>query len=136
MSQPSTIYINGKAVKEAFKFCFEDMDTAINDDILLISTRSDQFMELPQLIALFDSDNLDHLTDSSIYNLYSFREGVQFLYHYLDDLCDRGLLKHMFSSPFVTDEKLMELLISPLVLENCEDCFLDHLAQNPNIFES
>jgi hypothetical protein len=135
MSSDTTTYFNGKALKPAFAFCFENLLEEIDHDIKTIPTRADVFIHLPQLNELFESDNLDEISDECICNLYSFREGVQFLMHHLDELNDRGLLMYMFSCPFLDEELLMELLLSPLVLENCEDSFLNHLAKNPNIYQ-
>jgi hypothetical protein len=135
MSTEPTIYFNGKAVKPAFAFCFENLQEEIDHDIKTIFTRIDEFSQLPPLIELFSANNLDELSDECIYNLYSFKAGVQFLMHHLEDLIDRGLLMYMFSCPFLNEELLMSLILSPLVLENCEDSFLNHLAKNPNIYE-
>lgn len=131
----STIYFNGKALKPAFAFCFENLIEEIDNDIRTIPTRTDEFIQLPQLNDLFGADNLDELSDECICNLYSFKAGVQFLMHHLNELNDRGLLMYMFSSPFLDEELLMDLILSPLVLENCEDSFLHHLAKNPNIYQ-
>jgi hypothetical protein len=136
MTYDTPIYINGKLVKQPFWFCFEGALDDLNADIKLIPTRSDQFITLAQLTKLANVTNLDSFTDEAIYSLYSFKEGVQFLLMYLKDICDRGLLMYMLSSPFVDEEGLMELLLDQTVLENCDDSFLDHLAHNPNIYES
>lgn len=136
MTDQSITYFNGKMIKPVFAFCFENLCEEIDHNIRTIPTRADGFSHLPLLTELFESNNLDDLSDECIYNLFTFEQGVQFLMNHLEDLCDRGLLMYMFSSPFLTEEPLMELMMSQLVLENCEDSFLNHLAKNPNIYQS
>ena len=127
------VTLNGKAVKLNFRFCFEDMCEI--PDVELIPTRNDQFIELSKLIALSKSKNLAELNDDSIKNLYSFAEGVQFLWLHKEELYHRGLLIYMFASPFVAEEKLIELIYDPFIIENCNDNFICYLANNPNIYE-
>lgn len=135
MTDDSTTYFNGKPLKPSFSFCFDNLLEEINHDVKTIPTRVDD-CDQPPLNDLFDVSDWSWLTDDCIYNLFTFRAGVKFLTHHLDELEERGLLMHMFSSPFMEEEELLKLLLSPIVLENCQDCFLDHLAKNPNIYQS
>ena len=127
------VTLNGNVITLNFWFCFEDMYEV--PDVELIPTRNDQFIELSKLIALSKSKNLVELTDGCIKNLYSFAEGVQFLWLHKEELYHRGLLIYMFASPFVTEEKLIELIYDPFIIENCNDNFICYLANNPNIYE-
>lgn len=135
MSFETPVYINGKLVKQAFWFCFEGVIDVLSKDIRLIPTRYDHMINISEINIVDKITDLDSLTDETICNLYSFKEGVQFLLMHIKDLCDRQLLMYMFSSPFMDDEELMKLLLDQIVLDNCDDSFLDHLAHNPNIYE-
>lgn len=134
MDKDSATYFNGRVLKPTFAFCFDNLVEEINHNIRTIPTRVDSF-EQPPLNNTFNATDWDWITDDCIYNLYTFRAGVQFLMQHLDELNERGLLMYMFSSPFIEEDELLKLLLSPLILENCQDCFLDHLAKNPNIYQ-
>jgi hypothetical protein len=127
------LHLNGKVLKKEFEFLFENVEEI--NIVRLIPTRNDELISLDKLFQLSKDINLSSISNECIYNLYTFLEGVQFLFNHISELQNRGLLMYMFSSPFLTVEQLQMLIYDSIIFENCDDTYIDHLVYNPNIYE-
>lgn len=124
-----------KRMKEVFQMFLSELIEEEAVPVHPIPTRTNVSIDESQL-AMLALPSLDHLSDESICNLYSFEVGVRFLQMHVEELIERELLMYMFSSPFVSADQLLELLHDPVVLAERDGSFLDHLLANPNIYES
>lgn len=126
------LVIDGLTVKFNFKYYFEDIDTIPKVKLISICNNN---LDLNKILIMSKSIRFNDLSDNCIKMLYSFDAGVQFLFLHQKELYYRHLLMYMFSSPFIKEEQLLEMLHDPFIIENCDDTFLDYFANNPNIYQ-
>lgn len=123
---------NGRKIKPVFADWFDDIDNI--ELVKGLPIRVDNFICESMLLAT-GPIKLRELSNETILNLYMFAEGVRFLYLHLEELSNRNLLMYMFSSPFLSEAQLLELLHGPLMANNYHDSYLEHLASNELIYE-
>ncbi len=110
---------------ENFREINEVCRAPIRDDCIIPRTVIDR---------LYTIQSLREFPNEFIMNLFAFIDGIQILLNYKQDLIDRGLFMYILSSPFVSEETLLDMLNEEDIIGYCDDSWLEHLYINPNIW--
>jgi hypothetical protein len=119
-------------IKPQFKSYFDE--DIIFAEVDAIPTRTDCKLSKYSLERLNTIESLDVYSNGFILNLFAFPQGLHFLLNHKQELLDRGLIMYLFSSPFMLDDMLLDLLNDNDIIEYCDDSWLEHLYINPNIW--
>ena len=120
-------------IKKDFQVYFEGIEYIYPDTPIDIKTN--YYIPMTDLFALASVDSLEGHSKEYIMNLFTFEEGVQVLLHCKYELAQMDLMMYLFSSPFVSDKVLLELLDDEKIIKYANDNWIEHLYANPNIRE-
>lgn len=120
-------------IKKDFQVYFDGIERIY--PITPIDIRTNYYIPMIDLFTLAGIDSLKEYSKEFIMNLFSFEEGVQVLLHCRYELAQMDLMMYIFSSPFVSDKVLLELLDDEKIIKHANDNWIEHLYANPNIRE-
>lgn len=120
-------------IKDSFQVYFEGVESI--PKVTPIPINRDHYVSMDDLIALSQIESLHNYSSEFIQNLFTFSEGVQVLLKRKSDLSLTGLTMYLFSSPFVSECDLLDLLNDEAFIGYAEDSWMEHLYANPNIHD-